>query len=63
MEHKDIIWANSNNNNDYWDMKARKIADVENNFVHKESQWDTHNDVQKTHDSQKYTLGMEDHVN
>jgi len=63
MEHEDIIWSNSHNNNDYWDMEARKVADVENNLVHKESQWDAHDDVQKTHDGQKHTLGMEHHVN
>jgi hypothetical protein len=44
-------------------MKAREVADFEYNLVHKESQWDAHDDVQKRDDGQKHTLGVEDHVN
>jgi hypothetical protein len=44
-------------------MKARKVADFEYNLVHKEGQWDAHDDVQKRDDGQKHTLGVENHIN
>ena len=62
MEDEDIVCANSNNNDDYTHVNIREIRYTECIIINNHCNWNAHQHIKKTYESQKYALHMEAHV-